>query len=182
MISSFSTAASVTLISSFSILTSLYPPERCVQDLVVKLRLVKADEVLIAVRAVELLFEELAALLLLFSAVPSVSSAEESPAVSVAETPPPAPAQAYILVTTASQMGFLPLPDEEDYLFPLTQTLPDGTVTQSVLSMPAPLLAGELAILKGMVQDTGVVTTEDPDVGVSVTLDWHQGMEIPVDF
>ena len=61
-------------------------------------------------------------------------------------------------------------------------TLPDGTVTQSVLSMPDPLLAGELAILKGMVQDTGVVTTEDPDVGVSVTLDWHQGMEIPVDF
>lgn len=61
-------------------------------------------------------------------------------------------------------------------------TLTDGTVTQSVLSMPAPLLAGELAILKGMVQDTGVVTTEDPDVGVSVTLDWHQGMEIPVDF
>ena len=74
-----------------------------------------------------------AALLVLFSAVPSVSSAEESPGVSGAETPPPAPAKAYVLVTTASQMGFLPLPEEEDYLFPLTQALPDGTVAENVI-------------------------------------------------
>ena len=81
-----------------------------------------------------------AALLLLFSAGPSVSSAEEPSDVPAAETtaagtetPPPAPAKAYVLVTTASQMGFLPLPETEDYLFPLTQTLPDGTVAENVI-------------------------------------------------
>lgn len=61
-------------------------------------------------------------------------------------------------------------------------TLPDGTVTLTVLSMPEPLLAGHLAILKAYLQDTGVVNTDNPDVGVSVTLDWHQGAEFPIIF
>ena len=40
-----------------------------------------------------------------------------------------------------------------------------------------PLRAGQLKILKSVVHDSGVVSAEDPDVGVSVTLDWNPGME-----
>lgn len=77
-----------------------------------------------------------AALLLLSPAAPSGSSAEESAAVPAAEetkTGSPAPAKGYVLVTTATQTGFLPLPEEEDYVFPLTQTLPDGTVAENLI-------------------------------------------------
>ena len=58
----------------------------------------------------------------------------EIPEVSPAEpTESPRPAKGYILVTTGSQQGFLPLPEEEDYLFPLTQTQADGTVWENVI-------------------------------------------------
>ena len=52
-------------------------------------------------------------------------------------------------------------------------TLPDGSVTETVLGITEPLRAGALKILKVKVHDTGIVTTEDPTVGVSVTLDWQ---------
>ena len=45
----------------------------------------------------------------------------------------PRPAKGYILVTTGSQQGFLPLPEEEDYLFPLIQTQEDGTTWENVI-------------------------------------------------
>ena len=51
----------------------------------------------------------------------------------------------------------------------------DGTVTESLLKVLTPLRAGQLKILKAKVFDTGIVTVDDPTVGVSVTLDWHQG-------
>ena len=53
----------------------------------------------------------------------------------------------------------------------------DGTVTESVLAVMTPLRAGQLKILKAIVHDTGVVSAEDPNVGVSVTLDWNPGMD-----
>lgn len=53
----------------------------------------------------------------------------------------------------------------------------DGTITESVIEMYNPLPAGHLKILNAKVQDTGVITTADPTVGVSVTLDWHAGGE-----
>ena len=52
-------------------------------------------------------------------------------------------------------------------------TIADGSVTETVLGINKPLLAGGLKILKTKVYDTGIVTTQDPTVGVSVTLDWQ---------
>lgn len=58
----------------------------------------------------------------------------------------------------------------------------DGSVTESVLSIPTPLRAGQLKILKAKVFDTGIVSVDDPLVGVSVTLDWMQGGDHNVEF
>ncbi len=52
-------------------------------------------------------------------------------------------------------------------------TLADGSVTETVLGISTPLRAGGLRILKAKVFDTGIVATQDPTVGVSVTLDWQ---------
>lgn len=52
-------------------------------------------------------------------------------------------------------------------------TLDDGSITETVLGINKPLRPGGLKILKAKVQDTGIVTTDDPTVGVSVTLDWQ---------
>ena len=60
-------------------------------------------------------------------------------------------------------------------------TMEDGTVTESILGVSEPLHAGELKILKGKVVGNGAVLPEDPTVAVSITLDWSNGMEIPVD-
>lgn len=43
------------------------------------------------------------------------------------------PAAGYILVTSPSLSGWLPLPESEDYLFPLNQTLPDGSQVENIL-------------------------------------------------
>ena len=45
------------------------------------------------------------------------------------------PARGYVLVTSPTQSGFLPLPEEEDYLFPLVQIFPDGTSTENLLHL-----------------------------------------------
>ncbi len=50
-------------------------------------------------------------------------------------TEAPKPAKGYVLVTTATRQGFLPLPEEEDYVFPLTQTMEDGTVWENVIHL-----------------------------------------------
>jgi len=39
----------------------------------------------------------------------------------------PKPAKGYVLVTTPSQSGWLPLPEEGELSYPLRQLLPDGT-------------------------------------------------------
>ena len=58
-----------------------------------------------------------------------------SPSEDAAPAATPVPARGYVLVTTATQMGFLPLPDEEDYVFPLTQLRTDGTFTENVIHL-----------------------------------------------
>ena len=45
------------------------------------------------------------------------------------------------------------------------------------MNIKEPLKAGELRIIKGYIDSDGVVRTEDPKVGVSVTLDWGSGGE-----
>ena len=64
------------------------------------------------------------------TAVPS-----DSPSSEAAPASTPVPARGYVLVTTATQMGFLPLPESEDYVFPLTQLRTDGTFTENVIHL-----------------------------------------------
>ena len=54
-------------------------------------------------------------------------------------------------------------------------TLPDGSVTESRLGVISPLRAGQLKIIKVKVGPGGIITANDSDVGVSVTLDWKPG-------
>ena len=55
-------------------------------------------------------------------------------------------------------------------------TLPDNTITETVLTIDYPLLAGALEIIKVEVHDDGsVVPLENAHVGASVTLDWKEG-------
>lgn len=54
-------------------------------------------------------------------------------------------------------------------------TLPDGSITLSVLSVKKPLRPGQLEIVKAKAYDNGVIDTRAPHVGVSVTLDWTPG-------
>lgn len=56
-------------------------------------------------------------------------------------------------------------------------TLPDGKVTQSVLSIPKPIRAGQLKILRVRVYDDGSVRPADSTVSVSVALDWQNGWD-----
>ena len=61
-------------------------------------------------------------------------------------------------------------------------TLPDGSVTESRLVFSQPLRAGQLKIIRARIGHDGILSTDDTSVGVSVTLDWHQGSshEIPL--
>ena len=47
------------------------------------------------------------------------------------------PARGYVLVTTATKMGFLPLPEEGEYSYHLKQILPDGTEAENVIHLTA---------------------------------------------
>lgn len=60
-------------------------------------------------------------------------------------------------------------------------TLEDDSVTESIVNVYTPLRAGHVKILRARVTKGGIVTTTDAHVGVSVTLDWSQGPEFPVD-
>lgn len=51
----------------------------------------------------------------------------------------------------------------------------DGKITENVLHVGDPLSAGKVKIIKGVIKDDGSVSTESPEVGVSVTLDWKPG-------
>ena len=56
--------------------------------------------------------------------------------------------------------------------------MPDGKITETVLSIPYALRAGTLEIIKVQMQDDGSVTAVgNTDVGVSVKLDWKEGNE-----
>ena len=49
------------------------------------------------------------------------------------------------------------------------------SVTESVVRIREPLRAGQLKIVKVRLADNGTIESEDPTVGVSVTLDWQPG-------
>lgn len=54
-------------------------------------------------------------------------------------------------------------------------TLPDGSVTETILRMQEPLGAGDLKVVQCLLCPDGSVTTSDMTVGVSVTLEWKSG-------
>lgn len=56
-------------------------------------------------------------------------------------------------------------------------SLPDGTVTRSVVGVKEALPAGCLKIVKAKIYENGIVSVSDPTVSVSVRLDWHEGEE-----
>ena len=68
------------------------------------------------------------------TAAPSVEPSVE-PSAEPGATPQPA--RAYVLVQTATKMGFLPLPDEGEYAYHLEQVLPDGTSAENVIHVTA---------------------------------------------
>ena len=47
------------------------------------------------------------------------------------------PARGYVLVQTATQSGWLPLPDEGEYSYPLRQVLPDGSEAENLIHLTA---------------------------------------------
>ncbi len=65
--------------------------------------------------------------------------------------------------------------DEPCWQFIVYVTCEDGTITQTILSIPEPLNAGQFRIIKGYIGDQGEIKTNDQMVGVSVKIDWNDG-------
>ena len=61
----------------------------------------------------------------------------EAPGTSDAPGPTPTPARGYVLVTTSTQQGLLPLPEEGEYSYPLHQVGPDGQQMENVIHVTA---------------------------------------------
>jgi hypothetical protein len=59
---------------------------------------------------------------------------------------------------------------------PIKGNTPDEeSVTETILPLKVPLRAGELKIIKCKIGGQGQIIPDNPDVGVSVTLDWKEG-------
>jgi len=58
----------------------------------------------------------------------------------------------------------------------------DGTTTETVLHMQEPRRAGTFDILTGSVCENGVIQPSNYHVGVSVMLDWQEGISAPIEF
>lgn len=75
---------------------------------------------------------------------------------------------------------------EESALNPLWDfrvyaSLPDGTVTETVLGVKKPVHAAHLRVIKARMFPDGTAESEDQSVGMSVTLDWSPGIEGEID-
>lgn len=67
-----------------------------------------------------------------------------------------------------------PTADEALWQYRIYVTLDDGSVTESVVSMPKPLRPGQMKVTKvHFSDDQGVIASDDNSVGISVTLDWN---------
>ena len=67
------------------------------------------------------------------SALEAVDPGDEVQEATDDETPQPA--RGYVLVSTAAQSGWLPLPEEGEYSYHLKQTLADGTEAENVIHL-----------------------------------------------
>lgn len=59
--------------------------------------------------------------------------------------------------------------------------LPDGKYVKNTLYMKNPLKAGEMQVVKVKLTDGGEVVSDNPEVGVSVELDWKPGGDFDVE-
>lgn len=57
----------------------------------------------------------------------------------------------------------------------------DDKRCETILSMPEPLRAGRVKVIRARVDEQGAVRTESTDIGVTVTLDWKSGGEHEID-
>lgn len=64
-------------------------------------------------------------------------SAEPTVEPSAEPSATPQPAKGYVLVSTATRSGFLPLPEDGEYSYHLEQILPDGTPAENVIHVSA---------------------------------------------
>ena len=55
-------------------------------------------------------------------------------------------------------------------------TLSSGSITETKVSVTTPLQAGKLKAIKGHVYPDGSLISEDPTVGLSITMDWTPGL------
>lgn len=72
--------------------------------------------------------------------------------------------------------------DESLWYYTVYTTLPDGSVTKTVLGVKIPICPGQLKIIKCTVTEDGAVNPEAPWVGMSVTLKWNErpGWEVVI--
>lgn len=79
----------------------------------------------------------------------------------------PQPAKGYVLVTTATQMGWLPLPEEGEVSYPLKQVLPDGTEAVNVIHLtPEGVYMEDSTCANHDCIDEGEVTLDNKDTRI----------------
>lgn len=94
--------------------------------------------------------------------------------------PSPEPPVATRTVTETEDPFVSPDAPEALWQFRVYATLPDGKVTESVLGVKKPLRAGQLKIIHAKVYKDGRLVPGEPEVAVSVTLDWKEAGYYPV--
>ena len=92
------------------------------------------------------------------------------------------PSRDSLLASPAPERDLPPKEDISLWQIKAYTQLPDGTTTESVLTVHHPLKASTLEIVKVYLMDDGSLVPEQPaEVGVSVTLDWKEGGEYEMD-
>lgn len=97
--------------------------------------------------------------------------------------PSPEPSVTATRVITETEDPFLsPESKEALWQFRVYATLTDGKVTESVLGVKKPLRAGQLKIIHAKVYENGGLEPDEPEVAVSITLDWKEAghHEVPL--
>ena len=76
----------------------------------------------------------------------------------------PKPARGYVLVTTATQSGWLPLPEAGEVSYPIRQILPDGSEAENVIHLtPDGVYMEDSTCANHDCIQQGVVTLENRD-------------------
>lgn len=105
----------------------------------------------------------LVALALLVGAL-ALAEAGDGVALTEEEDAAPKPAAGYVLVSTATQSGWLPLPEEGEVTYPLRQIQPDGTESENLIHLTPDGVYMEDSTCPGHdCVNQGMVTLENKD-------------------